>query len=172
MPHRGRRWGTVCEAVAWVSTAGQFSRVRGVKAPTLHVSGLTRNPPFSRVGRHSLQRRPRRSPYTFFDLSRLSNMVRPTLRLSQSLRPRRAPQSHPRQARFASTNPSSEAAQKKAQDAFATAQKYAGDAAEAAKRFLGPAGEKAANFLGGMSMRAGHGEMILTYLSSSLCLLP
>lgn len=82
-------------------------------------------------------------------------MVRPTLRLSQSLRPRRVPQSQPRahQTRFASTNPggSTEAAQKKAQDALASAQKYAGEASEAAKKFLGPAGEKAASFLGGTS---------------------
>ncbi|KAI0806048.1 mitochondrial ATP synthase g subunit-domain-containing protein [Irpex lacteus] len=75
-------------------------------------------------------------------------MVRPTIRLSQSLRPRRAPQSHPRQVRFASTNPSTEAAQKKAQDALASAQKYAGQAAETAQKFLGPVGERAAGFLG------------------------
>ncbi|KAI0346211.1 hypothetical protein BDW22DRAFT_731765 [Trametopsis cervina] len=75
-------------------------------------------------------------------------MVRPTLRLSQSLRPRRVPQSQPRQARFASTTPSTEAAQKKAQDALATAQKYAGQAASTAQKFLGPVGDKAASFLG------------------------
>jgi hypothetical protein len=78
-------------------------------------------------------------------------MVRPTLRLSQSLRPRRAPQSHPRQVRFSSTNPNTEAAQKKAQDALASAQKYAGQAAESAQKFLGPVGDKAASFLGGTS---------------------
>lgn len=83
-------------------------------------------------------------------------MVRPTLRFSQTLRPRRVPQSQPRthlQTRFASTNPggSTEAAQKKAQDALASAQKYAGEAAAATKKFLGPAGEKAASFLGGTS---------------------
>ena len=67
-------------------------------------------------------------------------MVRPSIRLAQSLRPRRLPQnvsrSH-RQTRFASSTPggnSTEAAQKKAEEALATAQKYAGQAVDAGKK--------------------------------------
>lgn len=73
-------------------------------------------------------------------------MVRPAMRLAQSLRARRL---QFQQARFASTNPSAEAAQKKAQDALASAQKYAGQAVEQGKKFLGPFGEKLANVFGG-----------------------
>ena len=81
-------------------------------------------------------------------------MVRPSIRLAQSLRPRRLPQnvsrSH-RQTRFASSTPggnSTEAAQKKAEEALATAQKYAGQAVDAGKKELGPVGEKIGNLLG------------------------
>ncbi|KAI1792059.1 mitochondrial ATP synthase g subunit-domain-containing protein [Ganoderma leucocontextum] len=79
-------------------------------------------------------------------------MVRPvSARLAQALRPRRAPQSHPRshqQQRFASSTPSSEELQKKAQDALSSVQKGLGQAFEAGKKFLGPVGEKAGTLLG------------------------
>lgn len=134
--------------------APQAATSRRTRSGAEHVSGPTRNLPFSRervvtvfIVVHAVSYHPSHWRTAV-------NMVRPTLRLSQSLRPRRVPQSHPRtqhQTRFASTNPggNTEAAQKKAQDALATAQKYAGDAAEATKKFLGPAGEKAAGFFGG-----------------------
>lgn len=82
-------------------------------------------------------------------------MVRP-LQLSQAIRPRRLPQTRPRvrqQARFASSGPggSTEAAQKKAQDALALAQKYGGEAVEKGKQLLGPLGERIAGLLGGTS---------------------
>ncbi|KIP08010.1 hypothetical protein PHLGIDRAFT_23748 [Phlebiopsis gigantea 11061_1 CR5-6] len=67
------------------------------------------------------------------------------MRLAQSLRARRL---QFQQARFASTNPSAEAAQKKAQDALASAQKYAGQAVEQGKKFLGPFGDRLANVFG------------------------
>ncbi|KAI0071252.1 hypothetical protein K474DRAFT_1712621 [Panus rudis PR-1116 ss-1] len=80
-------------------------------------------------------------------------MVRPGFRLSQPLRARRTPQNISRQqpSRFASSTPggsTSESAQKKAEEAFATAQKYACQAVETGKKFLGPVGEKAGNLLG------------------------
>ncbi|CAL1715929.1 unnamed protein product [Somion occarium] len=81
-------------------------------------------------------------------------MVRPSVRLSQPLRPRRLVQniSRPhRQTRFASSTPggsTTETAQKKAEDALATAQKYAGQAVEVGKKFLGPVGERIGNMLG------------------------
>ncbi|GJE85530.1 ATP synthase subunit g, mitochondrial [Phanerochaete sordida] len=71
-------------------------------------------------------------------------MVRPASRIAQPLRHRLRFQ----QARFASTNPSTEAAQKKAQDALASAQKYAGQAVESGKKFLGPFGDKLGNLFG------------------------
>ncbi|EKM57776.1 uncharacterized protein PHACADRAFT_251615 [Phanerochaete carnosa HHB-10118-sp] len=71
-------------------------------------------------------------------------MVRPASRIAQPLRHRLQFQ----QTRFASTNSSTEAAQKKAQDAFASAQKYAGQAAEKGRKFLGPVGDKFANVFG------------------------
>ena len=70
-------------------------------------------------------------------------MVRPAFRLAKPLRPRL------QSARFASTNPSTEAAQKKAQDALSSAQKYAGEAVEKGRKFLGPFGDKLANLFGG-----------------------
>ncbi|KAI0750303.1 mitochondrial ATP synthase g subunit-domain-containing protein [Daedaleopsis nitida] len=78
-------------------------------------------------------------------------MVRPlSARLAQAIRPRRVPQSHPRlqQQRFASSTPSTEEVQKKAQDALAAAQKGLGQALETGKKALGPVGEKAATMLG------------------------
>lgn len=81
-------------------------------------------------------------------------MVRPlSARLAQAVRPRRLPQTHARlhQQRFASSTPSAEEVQKKAQDALAQVQKGLGQAFETGKRFLGPAGEKAASLLGGTS---------------------
>lgn len=84
-------------------------------------------------------------------------MVRPALRLAQSLRARRLPQnvSRPHQStRFSSgtsRGSGTSDAQKKAQDALATAQKYAGEALAAGKKFLGPFGERAGNMLGCMS---------------------
>lgn len=72
-------------------------------------------------------------------------MVRPAFRLTQPLRSRL------QSVRFASTNPTTEAAQKKAQDALATAQKYAGEAVEKGRKFLGPVGDKIASALGGAS---------------------
>ncbi|KAI0788360.1 mitochondrial ATP synthase g subunit-domain-containing protein [Fomes fomentarius] len=78
-------------------------------------------------------------------------MVRPlSARLAQAVRPRRLPQTHARlhQQRFASSTPSAEEVQKKAQDALAQVQKGLGQAFETGKRFLGPAGEKAASLLG------------------------
>ncbi|KAI0706572.1 mitochondrial ATP synthase g subunit-domain-containing protein [Earliella scabrosa] len=78
-------------------------------------------------------------------------MVRPmSARLAQAVRPRRLPQSHPRlhQQRFASSTPSTEEVQKKAQDALASVQKGLGQAFETGKRLLGPVGEKAATMLG------------------------
>ncbi|KAI0656372.1 mitochondrial ATP synthase g subunit-domain-containing protein [Cubamyces menziesii] len=79
-------------------------------------------------------------------------MVRPiSARLAQAVRPRRLPQSAPRvrqQQRFASSTPSTEEMQKKAQDVFASVQKGLGQAFEAGKKFLGPVGEKAGNLLG------------------------
>ena len=82
-------------------------------------------------------------------------MVRPmSARLAQAVRPRRLPQSHPRlhQQRFASSTPSTEEVQKKAQDALASVQKGLGQAFETGKRLLGPVGEKAATMLGGTSL--------------------
>ena len=80
-------------------------------------------------------------------------MVRPiSAHLAQAVRPRRLPQSAPRvrqQQRFASSTPSTEEMQKKAQDVFASVQKGLGQAFEAGKKFLGPVGEKAGNLLGG-----------------------
>ncbi|RPD55031.1 hypothetical protein L226DRAFT_548042 [Lentinus tigrinus ALCF2SS1-7] len=77
-------------------------------------------------------------------------MVRPlSARLTQAVRPRRLPQSHSRlHQRFASSTPSAEEIQKKAQDALASAQKGFGQAVETGKRLLGPVGEKAAASLG------------------------
>ena len=77
-------------------------------------------------------------------------MVRPlSARLAQALRPRRVPQSHPRfQQRFASSTPSSEEMQKKAQETLSSVQKGLGQAFETGKRFLGPLGEKAGTMLG------------------------
>ena len=79
-------------------------------------------------------------------------MVRPfAARLAQAVRPRRAPQSHPRlhqQQRFASSAPNTEELQKKAQDALSSVQKGLGQAFETGKRFLGPVGEKAGTLLG------------------------
>ena len=72
-------------------------------------------------------------------------MVRPATRFAQTLRHRLQFQ----QTRFASTNPTTEAAQKKAQDALASAQKYAGQAVEKGRKFLGPFGDKLANAFGG-----------------------
>ena len=72
-------------------------------------------------------------------------MVRPASRIAQPLRRRLQFQ----QTRFASTNPSTEAAQKKAQDAFASAQKVAGQVAEKGRKVLGPVGDKLANMFGG-----------------------
>lgn len=74
----------------------------------------------------------------------IPTMVRPASRFAQSLRHRLQFQ----QTRFASTNPSTEAAQKKAQDALASAQKFAGQAVEKGRKFLGPAGDKLANAFG------------------------
>ena len=83
-------------------------------------------------------------------------MVRPfAARLAQAVRPRRAPQSHPRlhqQQRFASSTPNTEELQKKAQDALSSVQKGLGQAFETGKRLLGPVGEKAATMLGGTSL--------------------
>lgn len=73
-------------------------------------------------------------------------MVRPAFRLAQPLRPRLQQRAH---VRFASTNPSADAAQKKAQDAFASAQKVAGQVAEKGRKVLGPVGDKLANMFGG-----------------------
>ena len=77
-------------------------------------------------------------------------MVRPvSARLAQAVRPRRLPQSHSRlHQRFASSTPSTEEIQKKAQDALASAQKGLGQALETGKRLLGPVGEKVAASLG------------------------
>ncbi|KAF5380517.1 hypothetical protein D9615_004743 [Tricholomella constricta] len=54
----------------------------------------------------------------------------------------------PANARFASTNPSVEAAQQKAKEALGSAQKNAGKAWEGAVKFLGPVGQRAGNLLG------------------------
>ena len=79
-------------------------------------------------------------------------MVRPiAARVAQAVRPRRAPQSHPRfrqQQRFASSAPNTEELQKKAQETFAAAQKGLGQALESGKRVLGPLGERAGTMLG------------------------
>ena len=78
-------------------------------------------------------------------------MVRPiSARVAQAVRPRRAPQSHPRfhQQRFASSTPSAEEMQKKAQETLSSVQKGLGQAFETGKRFLGPLGEKAGTMLG------------------------
>ena len=110
-------------------------------------------------------------------------MVRPvSARLAQALRPRRAPQSHPRlrqQQRFASSTPGSEELQKKAQDVLSSVQKGLGQVFETGRKFLGPVGEKAGTLLGGTwcfrlaclsrylcagsghtALRAAHGELL------------
>ena len=106
--------------------------------------------------RHCLRRHSRQSqqrpPPLLTVLRALEAMVRPfAARLAQAVRPRRLPQSHPRfqQQRFASSTPSTEELQKKAQDALGTVQKGLGQALETGKRLLGPVGEKAGNMLGG-----------------------
>ncbi|KAI8995696.1 mitochondrial ATP synthase g subunit-domain-containing protein [Trametes punicea] len=79
-------------------------------------------------------------------------MVRPmSARLAQAVRPRRLPQSTLRvrqQQRFASSTPSTEEMQKKAQDAFASVQKGLGQAFQAGKKLLGPVGERVGNLMG------------------------
>ena len=85
-------------------------------------------------------------------LAPLLVMVRPiSARVAQAVRPRRAPQSHPRfrqQQRFASSAPNTEELQKKAQDTFASVQKGLGQAFETGRKFLGPVGEQAGRLLG------------------------
>lgn len=97
-------------------------------------------------------------------------MVRPAFRLTQPLRARRL---QFQQARFASTNPSTEAAQKKAQDALASAQKYAGQAVDQGKKFLGPLGERLGNLLGGAcaDSRSTCGTLQLMTASFALAIL-
>ncbi|KAH9937883.1 mitochondrial ATP synthase g subunit-domain-containing protein [Epithele typhae] len=78
-------------------------------------------------------------------------MVRPfSARVAQAVRPRRAPQSAPRfrQQRYASSAPSTEEMQKKAQETLAAAQKGLGQALESGKKVLGPLGERAGSMLG------------------------
>ena len=78
-------------------------------------------------------------------------MVRPiSARVAQAVRPRGVPHSDSRlqQQRFASSTPSAEEMQKKAQETFASAQKTLGQAFETGKRLLGPLGEKAGTMLG------------------------
>ncbi|KAF8070803.1 mitochondrial ATP synthase g subunit-domain-containing protein [Lyophyllum atratum] len=54
----------------------------------------------------------------------------------------------PTKARFASTNPSVEAAQEKAKEALGSVQKNAGKVWEGTLKFLGPAGQRIGNALG------------------------
>lgn len=98
-------------------------------------------------------------------------MVRP-LGLSQALRrvPQQARSRVHAPARFASSTPgsSTEAAQKKAQDALASAQKFASEASAKGKQALGPVGERLGNLLGGMFQYSVVHRIALAYQAREL----